>query len=125
MRIAVFVIVISFLFFSCQDKKKVDFLIPEEKMVQVLVELHIADGVLNSTELPYSDSILRAENYYANILAKYNIDRPIFDSALKQYTENPQIYLKIYDKVIDTLRIQESKFASKINKSSKNISREK
>jgi len=117
MKIGAISIFLLLLSFSCQEKKETKFLISEDKMVDVLYDLHLADGVLNSTELPYSDSILRPENYYANILKKYNIDRPTFDSALQQYTENPQIYLKVYDKVIGKLRIQESKLSAKTHKS--------
>ena len=117
MKKVFFVILLAFLFSSCQEKPKTKVLIPEDKMVQILFDLHLADGVLNSTELSYSDSVLRAENYYANILKKYNIDRPIFDSALQQYTKNPELYLKIYDKVIGKLRMQESKLSAKTHKS--------
>jgi hypothetical protein len=94
------------LLFSCSEEK--EFLIPEDKMVDVLVDIHIADGVLNTNSFPYEDERLRAENYYRNILDDHEISRQDFDSALSQYAQNREIYIEMYDKVIEKLRTKES-----------------
>ena len=77
---------VSSIIFSCEQKH--DFIIPEDKMVDILVDIHIADGVLNTESFTYDDKSLRPENYYKNVLEKHGINRLEFDSALSQYTRD-------------------------------------
>jgi hypothetical protein len=41
--------------------------------------------------------------YYKNVLNKHGITQAQFDSSLVWYTDNPQIFNKIYPKVIERL----------------------
>ena len=99
-------IVLVMLLFSCETKPK--FIIPEDEMIDILVDIHISDGILNTESFPYDNLPLRPENFYKNVLAKYQIDRPTFDSALSQYSQNRTLYIAMYDKVIEKLRTRES-----------------
>ncbi len=92
--------------FSCETKPK--YIIPEDEMVDILVDIHIADGVLNTESFPYDNLPLRPENFYKNILAKHQINRVLFDSALSQYLQDRPLYIAMYDKVIEKLRIKQS-----------------
>ena len=102
------------LFFSCKDQKD-QMLISEDDMVNILIDIHSVDGVLNTIDFPYTDTILRAENYYNNILIKHHITRQEFDSALSQYVQNKIIYLRVYDKVIAQIRTKQSQLSQSKN----------
>ena len=109
-------LIISFLLsvlflFSCEEKKVL--LIPEEEMIDILVDIHLSDGVLNTESFPYDNVKLRPENYYKNVLNNHHITRAIFDSALSQYTENRELYITMYDKVIEELRTKQSLIQAK------------
>jgi len=108
MRVVKFTILLSIvlLLFACKQEKK--YLIPQEEMINILVDIHIADGVLNTVSFPYDNVQLRPENYYKNVLLKHKITRLEFDSALSQYTQDRELYIKMYDKVIEKLRTKES-----------------
>ena len=104
-----FIILISsilILVSSCKEKQ--NYLIPQDEMIDVLVDIHIADGVLNTASFSYEDEQLRPENYYKNVLEKHHLTRLEFDSALSQYTQDRKNYLKMYDKVIEKIRTKES-----------------
>ena len=109
MKIVQIILSIVFLSFGLNScKQEVEYKIPEDKMIDILVDIHISDGVLNTESFSYEDMRTRPENYYKNILDKYQIDRLTFDSALIQYTQDRKNFLVMYDKVIEELREKES-----------------
>ena len=73
------------------------------EMRNVLYDLHRADGALQVAGYHYShDQEVAA--YYKNVLDKHGITQAQFDSSLVWYTDNPQIFNKIYPKVIERLQ---------------------
>ncbi len=101
------ILFIGVFLFSCTESNQ-HFLIPEDEMIDILVDIHVADGVLKTETFPYDSLQLRAENYYKNVFYKYHINRVLFDSALSQYTQDRMLYIDMYDKVIERLRTKES-----------------
>ena len=61
------------------------------EMREVLYDLHRADGAI------------QVAGYYKNVLDKHGITQAEFDSSLVWFTDNPQIFNKIYPKVIARL----------------------
>jgi len=126
MRIAQIIIYITFLTFAFQScNEDIQYNIPEDTMIDILVDIHISDGVLNTESFSYEDMRTRPENYYKNILDKYQINRLEFDSALIQYTQDRIYFLAMYDKVIEKLREKESYIKAEQDKNIKQIKGEK
>ena len=73
-----------------------------DAMRDILYELHRADGAIQAAGYNYSHD-QEVAGYYKNILDKYGITQAEFDSSLVWYTDNPQIFNKIYPKVIARL----------------------
>ena len=72
------------------------------KMEQVLYDLHRADGILQVSGVYYQKD--NAVNpYYLSVMEKNGITQAQFDSSLVWYTDNPQIFNKIYPRVIRRL----------------------
>lgn len=72
------------------------------EMRDVLYDLHRADGAIQVAGYNYShDQEVAA--YYKHILDKHGITQAQFDSSLVWYTDNPQIFNKIYPKVLERL----------------------
>ena len=72
------------------------------EMRDVLYDLHRADGAIQVAGYNYShDQEVAA--YYKQILDKHGITQAQFDSSLVWYTDNPQIFNKIYPKVLERL----------------------
>ena len=68
----------------------------------VLYDLHRADGIIQVAGYNYSHDT-EVAGYYKQILDKHGITQAQFDSTLVWYTDNPQIFNKIYPKVIARL----------------------
>ena len=71
-------------------------------MRDVLYDLHRVDGALQTAGYNYSHD-QEVAGYYKNVLDKHGITQAQFDSSLVWYTDNPQIFNKIYPKVLERL----------------------
>ena len=72
------------------------------EMREVLYDLHRADGAIQVAGYNYSHD-QEVAGYYKNVLDKHGITQAEFDSSLVWFTDNPQIFNKIYPKVIARL----------------------
>ena len=72
------------------------------EMRDVLYDLHLTDGAIQVAGYIYSHDE-EVAGYYKNVLDKHGITQAEFDSSLVWYTDNPQIFNKIYPKVIARL----------------------
>lgn len=72
------------------------------EMRDVLYDLHRVDGALQVAGYSYGHS-QEVAGYYKNVLDEHGITQAQFDSSLVWYTDNPQIFNKIYPKVIERL----------------------
>ena len=72
------------------------------EMRDVLYDMHRADAAIQVAGYNYAHDI-EVAGYYKNVLDKYGITQAQFDSSLVWYTNNPQIFNKIYPKVLERL----------------------
>lgn len=98
-------LIISFLFlFSCEEKEVI--LLPEDLMVDVLSELHIADAYTerNSNPINYRNNL--REDLYLEVLEKFELDEQTFRQTYDFYTSHPYEMDSLYLKVIEKLETQ-------------------
>ena len=77
--------------------------IQEDTLVRLLVELHLADSVMASSEA--MDIAARgADTAVENtVLARHGIDRKVFEETMKYYSDRPEEMVKLYDQGIEDL----------------------
>ncbi len=87
------------------------YIIPRDKFVDILVDIHLMDAITNGPEFYRKFSAEDSVNVYSEIFKKFGVSRAQFDSTMVSYTRRPELYLKIYDDVILRLnfRIDELK----------------
>jgi len=105
----ILILLIVFSLFSCKKQQTPDYVIPFNNMVDIIVEIHITDGLLTSSKVRRELIKLDTTNYYDAILNKYNYKRQDFDTSLYYYTKNIEQYDLIYDEVLNRLSEIESK----------------
>ena len=79
------------------------------EMRRVLVDLHKTDALLQVSGL-YNMSTEDKALYYAQVLEKHGVTQAEFDSSLVWYTAHPQLFDKIYPKVMKDLKAEEDAF---------------
>lgn len=90
--------------FSCGKSEQE--IIPPDKMRDLLVDVHISEGLV---EMDYStyNSNERKEQVRKSVLDKYGVSQAQFDSSLVWYGKNLDDYVKIYDQVIEQLKTRD------------------
>jgi hypothetical protein len=84
---------------SC-DKKPPGNLIPEENLVPMLVDFHLAYSIQQSPD--FADVISKTDSIdpYSNIFQKHGFSKLEFDTTLSWYTRNPEYLVEVYNDVI-------------------------
>ena len=104
----IFVLILYSLFFTllgCRPRG----IMHSGKMRDVLVDLHKTDALLQMAgqqNIPIEEKNL----YYAQVLKKHGITQAQFDSSIVWYTAHPQLFDKIYPKVMAELKDEETRF---------------
>jgi len=97
------------LFVSCGNKQiqTPEYVVEQEKLVPLLVDIHLTDALFNKEKKPHSEKYMRAIKMYPSVLMKHNIDRAIFDSTIRFYVKYPKEFALIYDEVLRELSMLE------------------
>ena len=108
-------VVLAFLMMpiGCNKEKK-KYIIPKDDFTNILVDIHLMDGVIrqsdHGTKLPQGDSV----NYYSAILRSYEYSRKQFDSSMVYYSRHIQTFEKIYQEVLNRLNRKEAEVEEKL-----------
>lgn len=91
---------------ACQKKKSIagKAFIQREVLVDVLVDIHLADGVTNDRKFNRkydADSI----DILSPILEKHQVTREMFDTTLIVYSQHPELFDKVYNDVLIKLNV--------------------
>ena len=79
------------------------------EMREIMVDLHKTDALLQVAGLQYGHNDV-ADIYYAEVLEKHGVTQAQFDSSLVWYTAHPQLFDKIYPKVLAQLDAEREAF---------------
>lgn len=93
---------ILLLFPACKPKPVGECIIPRETFRDILVEVHLADGIYavrNGKLSLYNDTL----NFYNDIFRRFGYNKACFDSTYKYYCRNTIDFDKLYEEVITEL----------------------
>lgn len=93
-------------FSSCQDIQRPERpkdLIPEDKMVEVLIDVHLFNAAKNVNRLPLQQTGMTPNQF---IYEKHNIDSLQFEKSNVYYGANINAYERIHRRVRDFLELK-------------------
>ena len=105
------VLLTAILAFSCSSRRYGD-IIPPKKFINVLVDVHLADGIAVEN-MSSGKGLLDSASLYGSVFNKYNVNRTMFDSTMSYYSEHPDDFQKIYNKVTARLKLMEDELNAK------------
>lgn len=93
---------------SCYHKQQEssfnpDLVMPPDKMVAVLVDIHLVDGALGTKQRQGADMKELSGPYLDFVLEKHQITREMLDESTRYYAYHMEEYSGIYEKVLDEL----------------------
>ena len=95
-------------------------IIPEKDLIPILVEMHLADGLMNVSEIRYMYPGRDSISNYQDILQKYGYDKELFDRTIQYYADQTDDLDDLYENVISEL----TKLYSQIQRTSRQIPQE-
>jgi hypothetical protein len=80
-----------------------DSVIPEKKMVSLLTDMHILEaGIQIRRNRGETDNSWNADAY-RKLFFRYQVTKSQFERNLEWYQQDPKVFTKIYDSVLQTL----------------------
>ena len=80
-----------------------DSLIPREKMIRMMVDVHVLEAALVLKRNEGTEQRELASQYYRALFSRYGISRGRYESNLNFYRQDPEEFGKMYDEVIAQL----------------------
>lgn len=103
MRNLVYVIIALFVLAACSHDP--DYVIGEKKMVDLLVDVHKAEAVIESNYNIYNNDADKKKLREA-VFLKHGITQEQFDTNLVWYGHHIEDYMKIYEQVVERLKAE-------------------
>jgi hypothetical protein len=107
-------VIVSLLISSCSSRKnRLDRkdLIPEKELINLLVDIHIADGLLVLPHIDAWASKLDSITSYYQIIEKHGFTKENLDKTMKYYfIKDTKTLNKIYDQVLGILSEMDSRY---------------
>jgi hypothetical protein len=115
MRTCLLTALLAIVGFGCGpkvDSKVPSYVLSEEKMVEVMVDMHIVETALNLKIMTPDSNNTEYDQRFASIFVSNDIRKEQFDSSLFYYSTRTGEMNKIYDKVLERLSELESEVNS-------------
>ena len=97
------------IFFSCSKGKPPEGILSKDKMVSLLVDIHLTEPLYKQRfALGLGDSSVM-EDLYLSALKKHKVSPKVFERSVFYYGKYPEQYKEIYNKVLDRLSEMEIK----------------
>ncbi|MCP4522232.1 MAG: DUF4296 domain-containing protein [Cytophagales bacterium] len=95
---------LAFSLFSCKKLEIPEDVIKQDKMVAIMIDLHIAEEVAQTKGWSYDSARVMFHSVYKlNVLNKHRVKRATFDSSYVFYERNPELMNKMYKVIVDSL----------------------
>jgi len=119
----IIIITLTLLLVACNNEKKTpEYVIPQEDMVDIIIDMHITDGLLTLNKVRRNLAKKDTANYYDQVFESYGYNRADFDTSVYYYSMNINDYDKIYAEVLNKLNEMETELKQEnLEKAPKNL----
>lgn len=83
-------------------------LLSEDKMVSVLADIHLTEGIASAMPVSYDSSQVLYTLLEKDVFVKHQVSDSLFTESMRYYLQYPDIMDKIYARVVDTLVVWET-----------------
>ena len=106
----VLLLVISVLsLYSCKKEGRPDDVLSQEELADLMVEFYIAEGKLNNLPIARDSAMKLFLPFEQSVMKKKKISDEVLSRTYKYYLDHPVEFEKVYDAVIDTLSLRETR----------------
>lgn len=103
-------------FFACSKPviEKPEILIQEDKMIELLVDIHLAEATFNTRR--HRDSLVMkssSADFYYSILDKHQVPDTVFEQSFVFYASQPRKFEKMYRQAMNKLNEMEQEYSGR------------
>ncbi len=113
-RLSLLLIISGAITFSCSRDRSSDEVISEEGMSLILLDIYISENELSNLGMNRDTTVEIFKKYEKLIFERNNIDEEKYRKSLTYYYDHPDMLEKIYDIVLDSLTLRESKIKARM-----------
>ena len=108
-KIALITSLIASLYTGCKSEDKPEDILSEQQMMSFFLDIYEAESSLTSLGME-RDTVLAIFSEYEDVIfERHNLNKEQYQKSLTYYYDNPGKLEKIYEILIDTLTLRESK----------------
>ncbi|MEP1782753.1 DUF4296 domain-containing protein, partial [Reichenbachiella sp.] len=91
--------------FGCSSTVDQKDVIPSDKMIELLTEIHILEARVDKLRLTNDSSFKVYNTLEKEIFEKYDVEKAKYQESYQYYLSNPVLLDKIYTTVVDSLNV--------------------
>ena len=96
---------------ACNSKNQNTAILPEDKMKELLMDLHTVDAAGRQSIIEYNGSAIVKNKQVLEVLKKHNLTIDEFNQNLKFYIEDIEKFDVFYDQIIEKFRDKEAELS--------------
>ncbi len=99
---------------ACNKNKQIkgDEYIERDVLVQVIMDMHLIDGITNDMNYYRKFNPGDSIDIYGPIFEKYDINREMYERTISEYSKYPQLMDEVYDEVLMKLSLLQDRIES-------------
>lgn len=99
---------VGFLLFSCSQEIAPEGILGEDKMVTVLIDIQLTEGMVSSLPISYDSSQVLYKLMERDVFLKHQVTDSVFTKSMLYYLEDAAKMDRMYARVIDSLVVLEN-----------------
>lgn len=111
-KVLKFIVTVSLaanLFMGCKSDEKPEGILSEREMTSFFLDIYEAESSITSLGMKRDTILVIFDKYEKMIFERHNISREQYKKSLTYYYDHPAELERIYEIMIDTLTLRESK----------------
>ncbi len=109
----ILVLVISvLLLYSCKKEGRPDDVLSQQELADLMVEFYIAEGRIYALGLQRDSAMKLFLPFEQSVMKKKKVSDETLSRTYKYYLDHPLEFEKVYDVIIDTLSLRETRATS-------------
>nr|WP_246581338.1 DUF4296 domain-containing protein [Echinicola shivajiensis] len=92
---------------SCSEEGQPDYLLSEDKMVEIMVDIHLAEGMASSLPISYDSSKKLYPLFESRVFENHQVQDSVYMESLEYYLRDTEKMEELYGRVIDSLNVKE------------------
>jgi hypothetical protein len=101
-------LLLTILLFSCSSESVPSDVLSEDKMVTVLVDIQLTEGIVSALPVSYDSSQVLYSLLEKDVFTKHGVTDSVFTQSMLYYLEDAGTMDRIYARVIDSLVVREN-----------------